>query len=113
MAKIKCDECQGTRRYTLGGNIYHDCERCNGSGKLWKDEPKEFKIDKDSHHYKKAIKRIKALNRAITDKEAEEIFDKELTEINVKDGDNGKTSDSKNNSAHSSLGYANCDVLPA
>jgi hypothetical protein len=113
MPKVKCDECNGTKRYTLGGNIYHDCERCNGSGKLWKDEPKEFKIDKDSHHYKKAIKRIKALNKDLSDQEAEEIFDKELNQINVKDDENGKTSSAKNNGAKSANGYAHCDVLPA
>lgn len=110
MPKVKCDECNGTKRYTLGGNIYHDCEKCNGSGKLWKDEPKEFKIDKNSEHYKKAIKRIKALNKNMSDNEAEEIFDKELKEINAKDGENGNLC-KKDSGTKSAIGYAHCDVL--
>jgi DnaJ-class molecular chaperone len=89
MAKIKCDECDGNRRYTTGGHIYHDCEKCNGTGKVWQDEPKEFKIDKDSHHYKKAIRKIKALNKNISDKDAQEMFDKELDNLKDEKNDSG------------------------
>jgi hypothetical protein len=89
MPKVKCDECQGSRRYTTGGYIYHDCEKCNATGKIWKDEPKEFKIDKEGHYYKKAIKKIKALHKDISDKEAEDIFDKELNNLKDEKNDSG------------------------
>lgn len=113
MAKVRCKTCVGSGKVMGGGMMQQECDDCDGRGKIFIDEPKEFKIDKESNHYKKAIKRIKALNKDLSDREAEEIFDKELKEINAKDGDNAKTSDSKSIGAKSVNGYAHCDVLPA
>jgi RecJ-like exonuclease len=111
MEKIKCAECQGSGKYTKGGSIYHNCELCDGKGRVYPLEPrKEFKIDKESSHYKKAIKRIKALNKEISDQKAEEIFDKELNAINVKDDENGTASE-KNSRTKSVGGYASCDTV--
>jgi|GEM_PF-1447192 hypothetical protein len=112
MAKVRCNTCVGSGRIMGGGMMQQDCDDCDGRGKIYIDEPKEFKIDKNSNHYKKAIKRIKALNKDLSDKEAEEIFDTELKEINVKDGDNGKTSDSTSNRQKQDSGFSHCDVLP-
>lgn len=112
MAKVRCNTCVGSGRVMGGGMMQQDCDDCDGRGKIFIDEPKEFKIDKESAHYKKAIKRIKALNKDLSDKEAEEIFDAELKEINVKDGENGNPSE-KNNRPKSTNGYDHCDVLPA
>jgi RecJ-like exonuclease len=110
MEKIKCEECQGSGKYTKGGSIYHNCELCDGKGRVYPPaKPPEFKIEKDSSHYKKAIKRIKSLNKAITQEEAENIFDKELKEINVKDGENGTSE--KSNRTESGVGYASVDTV--
>ena len=113
MAKVRCNTCVGSGRVMGGGMMQQDCDDCDGRGKIFIDEPKDFKIDKNSNHYKKAIKRIKALNKDLSDKDAEEIFDKELKEIDVKDDDHGKTSSEKSDRAKSSAGYDHCDVLPA
>lgn len=113
MAKVRCNTCVGSGKVMGGGMMQQECDDCDGRGKIFIDEPKEFKIDKESAHYKKAIKRIKALNKDLSDKEAEEIFDAELKEINVKDGDNGKTSNSTNNRQKSDGGFSHCDVLPS
>lgn len=110
MEKIKCAECQGSGKYTKGGGIYHNCENCDGKGRIYAPEPlPEFKIDKESRHYKKAIKKIKSLNKALTDAEAENIFDKELNNINAKDGENG--SSEKNHGKKSDVGYASVDTV--
>jgi hypothetical protein len=82
----RCLMCIGSGRMMGGGMLEQDCDGCHGRGFTSKDvnfdmASKDIKIDKNSKHYKKAIKNIKALSDKITDKEAEEIFEKEFKKL--------------------------------
>ena len=114
MAKVRCNTCVGSGKVMGGGMMQQDCDECDGRGKLFVDEPKKTVIDKNSKHYKEAIRNIKALNKDITNEEAEDIFEEEMTKLDSKEGtDNAKTSNKANNRAKPSAGYDHCDVLPA
>ena len=84
MPLVRCNACVGSGRVMGGGMMTWDCDQCEGSGKIDPDkdskhkQPEKFKMDKESKHYKKAIKKIKALDIKLTDKDAENIFDDEL-----------------------------------
>lgn len=95
MSKVRCSACVGSGRVMGSGTIQQDCEECDGKGKLFVDEEKEFVIDKNSKHYKEAIKNIKNIHEGITNEKAEEIFEDELKKINLKDEKNDSTTSSE------------------
>lgn len=92
MGKVRCNTCVGSGKVMGGGMMMIDCDDCDGKGKIFIDEQKEFVIDKNSKHYKEAIKNIKQLNAGITQEKAEEIFEDELKKINIKDDNDVKSS---------------------
>ena len=98
MAKVRCNTCVGSGKVMGGGMMQQDCDECDGRGKLFIDEAPKFEIDKNSKHYKEAIRNIKSLHEGISNEKAEEIFEDELNKINLKDEkSNAKSSDSKDN----------------
>jgi hypothetical protein len=70
-----------------GGMLIKDCHNCNGKG-YNEDEPTG--IDKNSTHYKEAIRNIKALDNKIDDKQAEKIFDDEYAKLDTKEVKRGR-----------------------
>lgn len=112
MAKVRCNTCVGSGKIMGGGMMQQDCDDCDGRGKIFIDEKKKFVIDKNSKHYKEAIRNIKALNKDISHEEAEDIFEEEMSKLDSKDGTDGKTS-AKDNRQKSDVGFSHCDVLPA
>lgn len=98
MARVRCNSCVGSGKVMGGGMMYVDCDACDGKGKIYIDEEKEFIIDKNSKHYKEAIKNIKSIHEGITNEKAEEIFEDELKKINLKDEKNDASSSSEKDS---------------
>lgn len=115
MTKVRCNTCVGSGKVMGGGMMQQDCDECDGRGKLFIDETKKFVIDKNSKHYKEAIRNIKALNKNISHEEAEDIFEEEMVKLDSKDGtdDTAKTSNKTDKRAKSNAGYDHCDILPA
>lgn len=79
MTELRCLICAGSAKVMGGGMIIKDCIECNGTGK--RIEPEEFKIEKESVHYKEAVQKIKSLDENITDEQAEKIFNDALIKI--------------------------------
>jgi hypothetical protein len=78
MTKKRCIPCGGSGRVMGGGMMMTDCEYCNGAGKVELiDDETEYLLAKQTKHFKSAIKRIKAIDKSITDDEAEKIFSEE------------------------------------
>jgi len=86
MTTTRCLSCSGSGKVMGGGMLIKDCTNCSGSGKIGKEQ---VGMDKNSPHYKEAIRNIKALSKDMDDKQAEKIFDDEyskLDKIEVKRG---------------------------
>jgi RecJ-like exonuclease len=98
MAKQRCLCCVGSGKVMGGGMLYSDCDKCDGTGKIYVDEP----IDQNSHRYKEAIENIKALDSKMSDEDAKKLFDSEMTKLNesAKDSKNGKPSNGAKNSGN-------------
>lgn len=97
MPKVRCNTCVGSGRVMGGGMMQQDCDDCDGRGKIFIDDEKEFVIDKHSKHYKEAIKNIKNIHEGITNEKAEEIFEDELKKINLKDEKNAVSNEKSSN----------------
>lgn len=98
MTKVRCNTCVGSGKVMGGGMMQQDCDDCDGRGKIFINEEQKFEIDKNSKHYKEAIRNIKNIHEGITNEKAEEIFEDELQKINLKDEKlNVKSSESKDN----------------
>lgn len=98
MTKVRCNTCVGSGKVMGGGMMQQDCDECDGRGKIFVNEEPKFEIDKNSKHYKEAIRNIKNLHEGITNEKAEEIFEDELKKINLKDEKpNAKSIESKDN----------------
>lgn len=75
MSKRRCIPCGGSGKVMGGGMLISDCEHCDGEGKVIDDNAL---FAKDTEHYKKAKSDIKAIDKAMTDEEAEKILDEEI-----------------------------------
>lgn len=78
MERIRCNICAGSGQVMGGGMLMWDCDKCDGSGKIIKEQPKKFAIKKESKHYKKAIKELQELDPNLTDEDAQKVMDEEL-----------------------------------
>lgn len=72
----RCKSCIGSGKQVGGGMIMVNCPECKGDGFIAPP-----KIDKQSQHYKTAIKNLKKINADMTDAEAEALFEKEYNKI--------------------------------
>lgn len=77
MAGKRCSICIGTGTVMGGGMMMEDCRHCDGTGKIYEVDTKEI-MNKQSEGYKKAKLRIKSLDDAMSDDEAEKLLDEEL-----------------------------------
>lgn len=79
MDLIRCLECQGSGTVMGGGMMYHDCEKCDGRGKIKKvkDEISYLEI-KQSESYQDAIDEIKSLDPKLNDADADKLLKKQF-----------------------------------
>jgi len=84
MVEVRCISCNGSGQIMGGGMIFHDCEKCEGVGKV-------YRIDKESKEYKDTIKDIKNINKEMSDEEAEKLFENGISNIKEKENDKIKT----------------------
>lgn len=80
----RCLPCNGSGKMMGGGMLTINCEHCHGVGKI--EEPEiENELDylqmQSTESFKKAIANIKALDKNITDDEAEKVFKSELYKL--------------------------------
>lgn len=80
--KKRCVTCHGSGKVMGGGMMMYDCDDCDGRGKIAviNDDIAELNI-RTTESYAKAIDEIKKIDPSITDEKAQEIFDKELENI--------------------------------
>ncbi|HLX54646.1 MAG TPA: hypothetical protein VKR58_11925 [Aquella sp.] len=71
-----CIHCGGTGKILGGVKVGKDCIECFGTGEM----DAKPKIDKASHHYKNAVKKIRKLNK-VSNEEAERIFEEEYQKL--------------------------------
>lgn len=77
-----CLRCSGSGQVLGNGLIIDDCKTCKGVGKIYdkqplsEDSPIQPSVDKRSRSYKAAIKEIQSVNKEMTLKDAENLFDK-------------------------------------
>lgn len=77
----RCIPCCGSGRVMGGGMIMSDCDHCEGRGKVKVVEDDiGFLEEKTTVSYNEAIDRIKKETN-LPDKEAKEVFDKEVKRI--------------------------------
>lgn len=78
----RCFACAGSGQVMGGGMMQWDCGNCDGKGKVFVEpDPKELLKDKDNPHYKKAVKKLRKLDKTLTEKTAQEMFDKEIEDL--------------------------------
>jgi hypothetical protein len=75
----RCLICQGSGQIMGGGMIYHDCDNCDGLGKIEKpqDEITYLQV-KQSETYQDAIEEIKSIDPKITTLEADKLLKKQF-----------------------------------
>ena len=85
MSKYKrCVPCSGSGRVMGGGCIPADCDECDGKGKIQiAADDIDYLEMKTTDSYKKAIENIK--EKGVSEKEAEEMFEKEFNKIDSKE----------------------------
>jgi len=76
-----CSSCAGSGQLMGGGMMMMDCRHCEGRGKVYIEPTSESLLKKEDKRYQDAISKIKALDPTITDEEAEEMFKKELANL--------------------------------
>ena len=64
---MRCEKCQGSKKYMGSGMIYKDCELCS--------------VDIKSKSYEEAIDKIMKLDKKCTREKAVIIFDKEFNKL--------------------------------
>ena len=90
MAKKRCIACTGSGRVMGGGMMMQDCDDCDGTGKIYIDDPElEFNEMKATKAYKNAIDKIKNTDKNLSDEAAENIFKDEFIKL-------GNNKDKKN-----------------
>lgn len=80
----RCLCCAGSGKIIGGGFVMKGCEECGGKGKIpeIKDDI-DILIAKESQSYNQAKARIKALDKNMTEDEAEKLLDDELAKLNA------------------------------
>ena len=79
MQLLRCRACQGSGQVMGGGMIYHDCEACDGDGKIEKPEDEISYLQvKQSETYQEAIDEIKSLDPKMNDSEADKLLKKQF-----------------------------------
>lgn len=82
MNKQRCITCSGSGKVMGGGMMMADCHGCDGKGhNLIPDDDIDYLQMKETDSYKKAIENIKKTSENITDKQAEDLFEKEFKNI--------------------------------
>lgn len=87
--KKRCNVCYGSGRVMGGGMMQHDCEECDGTGKIYfvENDIAELEKLKNEHNksYDKAIKEITNLDPNLSEEKAKEIFDEEFKRLEQKE----------------------------
>lgn len=74
----RCDVCNGFGKIMGGGMLMHDCDKCNGAGKL---RALDVAAAKQTDSYKAARKRLKAKMPKLSNKQLDEMLEKELKQL--------------------------------
>ena len=87
--KKRCNICYGSGKVMGGGMMQHDCDECDGSGKIIViendiEELEKIKAQQDESR-QKAIAEIKNLDENISDEKAQQIFDEEFKKLEDED----------------------------
>lgn len=79
MESRRCSTCNGSGQIMGGGMMYHDCDECNGRGKIKKpiDEISYLQV-KESEAYQNAIDEIKSIDKSLTHEEADKLLQKQF-----------------------------------
>lgn len=77
---MRCASCYGSGKIMGGGMIMKSCDQCNGHGKIEvADDDIDYLLKKGTDHYKQAKDRIKQSDSSLTDEDAEQMLDEELS----------------------------------
>ena len=76
-----CVPCGGSGTLMGGGMMMWDCDNCDGTGKITKQEPVKFKLEKKNPRYKKAVKEIQKLDPNLSEADAQKVMDDELAKV--------------------------------
>lgn len=83
MAKRRCNTCVGSGKVMGGGMMMHDCDDCDGKGKIYFEDKDDLEaLAQESESYQNAVDNIVSVS-SIDKEQAKVIFDKEL--IKAKD----------------------------
>ena len=79
MAKKRCLACVGSGKVMGGGMMMHDCEVCDGLGKIFvADDPIDFLNKKNTEAYIESKEKLKQQAPDLKDEYIEKILDEEL-----------------------------------
>ncbi len=88
-SKVRCKTCYGSGKVMGGGMMQHDCDECDGTGKIVfiEDDIKELERlkAKEEESRQKAINEIKELDPNMSDEKAKEIFEEEFKKLEDED----------------------------